>query len=227
MPNREESLQEKDCREALIGSTVSGATTSHWGMPPLLMPEKFGERLRPPLPGLVRPSGGFAQWTGARISVVEQMDSDHIEYIGRDQAERVCAWHVPSLLNATLVVESPSEIASKVRRLLGRHVPGVDFWVPDFGWDGAFRKYGFVHQCLAAPPNELSGEAMSLELFAVGGTLLEHDDPRYKAMMSERRERNDPNADLPLRVQLPARLVVSAATYSNVLFPSIGVPCYM
>lgn len=227
MSSNNEDLQAKDRRQALIGSTVSGMTSAHWDMPPLLMPEKFGERLRPPLPGLVRPGGGFARWTGARIPVVEQMDSDHIEYVGRDQAERVCAWHVPSLLGATLMVDSPTEIASQVRRLLARHLEGVDFWVPDFGWDGAFLKYGFVHQCLAAPPNELSGEAMSLELFAIGGALLDHDDQRYQAMMREHRERNDPNEDLPLRVQLPAKLVVAAATYSNVLFPSIGVPLYM
>ena len=163
---------------------------------------------------------------GERIDVVENIDVDLLEYAGQDQVERVTAWPVLPLHGARIVVSDYQDIPVQVRALLASSLPDIDFWVPDVGWEGSFHKHGFLHHCFPAPPNEATGEAMSLELFGCAQRMWEHNSPQYLKLLHEWSQRRDEDEARPSRVILPTPIVIEVATYSNVCLPGVQVPMY-
>lgn len=205
------------------GCTLSGQPHSSWPQPSMTAldldgsPHAMRQRMR-------QPRGLPSEWLGARLSLHGQVDEERYAPHETPALARVAAYPVLPLVGQTFEVNSVSEIAPALRTLLGRVLPGVDWWVPEH-WDGPFLKYGFMHNHLPAPPNDVNGEAMAIELFGQAERCVvvgsqEWVDVRAAASLGV----EQPSAAV---VQFPTRVKVQVATYANVCYPGVGVPFYM
>jgi hypothetical protein len=125
--------------------------------------------------------------------------------VGEFQTRQECRWlrayPVPALLGLGFTVHDAEDARAKVVALLAEHLPGVGFSELDAEcFRGAFEKYHLLHQSIGAPPNERTGTPMALEFCA----------------QRKRQVADGTHA-----------MLVTAATYSNVRYPGIGVPFYM
>jgi len=139
---------------------------------------------------------------------------------------KLAAWDIPPLIGCTFDVGNANDIPRALRVLLASALPGLDWWVPE-GWGTAFNKFGILHGRLPAPPDETTGEAMTIEIYGVALQTVEVDAEEWSI---RRREalRIDPRPGAqPFGVRVPATVKIRVATYSNVGGLGFGIPMYM
>ena len=202
------------------GQTLSGLRRPLWPKAALSLRD-----LAPLAPDSLpqqRPQGPLRDYVGARIR--RQLDGDHHTDEELAAAERLTAWSVPALQGATLDVQGVDAIADAVRDVLAKTLPGLDWWVPQH-WSGPFEKYGILHGSIPAPPNPATGEAMAIELYGLAEDVLEPGTRPWFDQLEQRLRRGD--VDDVVAVAMPTRVRINVATYSNLMYPGIGVPFYM
>lgn len=199
------------------GRTISGSPAALWPAAPSRLQD-----LRAPIGDAIpvqRPHGLLRDAVGAKLHV----KFDRSRYYGENPTDigRLTAWPVPALKGARVLVESVDGIAVAVRQLLADALPGIDWWVFE-DWAGPFKKYGYLHGCLPAPPNLFTGEPTSLELCGeVEGEFAPGTEAwRDRLSLAGRTDYSVMATDLPAVVR------VDVATYSNMRYPGVGVPEY-
>jgi len=139
---------------------------------------------------------------------------------------KLAAWTVPPLIGASFEVDSANDIPRALRGLLASTLPGLDWWVPE-GWSTPFNKYGILHGTLPAPPDEITGEAMAVEIYGVAEREVEMGSEEWSILRREALRIDRRLGAQPYGVRVPTAVEIRVATYSNVGGLGFGMPMYM
>jgi hypothetical protein len=220
---------EEPWRDALrryyaAGQTISGQPDPAWEAAPYellgLAPESGAWDAE------LRAGGLLAASLGPRIDVRPAGRRYRHRGGSIDLAECVRAWPVLPLEGATFEVADVTGIAPALRALLRERLPGLDWWVPEH-WGGPFLKYGLLHNCFAAPPNEMTGERMSLEIHGFAARAALPGSPQWAHLMQEWLDQGGNPLEGPDRVRFPTLVCIEGATYANICSLGHKVPDYL
>ena len=175
------------------------------------------------------PLGAMQPFLGQQLSVDELTNS---EYLGDEPLEllhRVRAFPVVPLVGAVFQITHESQLSSTLFALLRERLPGIE-WEQNEISLGALHKYLIWHTSILAPPDAATGQPMAIELY---GDLIRFNDISLNS--PEGRQWQDVWLEKYLRSEDKSQLVLSGnlelnihvATYSNLLYPGVGVPLYM
>ncbi len=180
--------------------------------------------------GRFRPVSSMRKHLGRRYSVEALYDLDYHDDSDLEKIRLVRAFVVEPLINSTIRIESQSDIGPALKNLLESKLPGIQWQVKD-DWSEPFRKYFIIHGSIPAPRDQLTRERMALEIY---GKLIQVDDYLIESekgrewMENKHTERYEADASDTPWPELFGNMVIQikSATYSNVMYPGVGVPLY-
>lgn len=190
--------------------------------PTLQKPPLRTDALEAQQPGRI-PSGPMTPFLGARMTLAQLMGKDDGPTV--EEAMRVHARPVVTLLGQVLVIPSYEDIAGAIRALLRERIGDLPFDVDSKGFGGP-GKYLHIHASITAPPD--GDVPMAIELYARIGACgpLELASDEGVLMLHRRRERADKDFHVMRDLPTPYYAVVRVATYANIMLPGVGIPCY-
>jgi hypothetical protein len=139
----------------------------------------------------------------------------------RPLARRIRAFDVPVLAGVTWQCRRLRDLAASLEQMVAERLPGTACGPYDRVRSGRTKKYGIIHEVVAAPMDEATQQAMVLELF---GRLEALDGEPVGRDWYPGWPENPPDDDAEIG-ELTFRL--QRGTYANTRFPGVGVPFYM
>lgn len=175
------------------------------------------------------PLGAMQPFLGQQLSVDELTNSEYLCDEPLELLHRVRAFPVVPLVGAVFQITHESHFSSTLFGLLRERLPGIE-WEQNEISLGALHKYFIWHTSIPAPPDAARGQPMAIELY---GDLIRFNDISLNS--PEGRQWQDVWLEKYLRSEDKSQLVLSGnlelnihvATYSNLLYPGVGVPLYM
>lgn len=174
----------------------------------------------------------MAAYVGAQYSAEElwhyfrlydEVDPDEEAQL-RPLAARIRAFDVPVLRDVTFTMSRLRDYDTALRTLLRERLLGIAWaHVDEFGGVGPILKYNLIHEVVAAPADEATGEPMVLELY--GHLTLVNKQPVQIGQFRDFLRGHSTHTDEAVLGELTFHL--ERATYANTRWPGIGVPFYL
>lgn len=186
------------------------------------------------LPDLVHsqgtlPLGAMQPFLGRQLSVDELTNSETLCDEPLQLLHRVRAFPVLPLVGVLFQISDESQFSSTLFGLLRERLPGIEWEQKEISL-AALHKYLIWHTSIAAPPDPATGQPMAIELY---GDLIRFNDiilnspdgMQWRDAWREKYLCCQDESQLVLAGNL--ELNINVATYSNLLYPGVGVPFYM
>lgn len=175
------------------------------------------------------PLGAMQPFLGQQLSVDELTNSDNLCDEPLELLHRVRAFPVIPLVGAVFQIAHESHLSSTLFGLLRERLPGIE-WEQNEISLAVLHKYLMWHTSIPAPPDAATGQPMAIELC---GDLIRFNDislnsPEGRKWQDAWLEKYLPSEDKSqLVLSGNLELNINVATYSNLLYPGVGVPLYM
>lgn len=168
-----------------------------------------------------RPTGPIAAHLGPRYTLDVLREQEFHPEGDEPYLSRIRAFAVPALIGGKVVIQRDTELPGAIAHLLTERLPGGNWNSTEVNLKlsskyllARFRKYSIVHECLPAPEDLGTNQAMALEIY---GELVSIDG----------------QAGLQFRYDLETEVIgtmiveIRAATYANVSCLGVNMPFYL
>jgi hypothetical protein len=175
---------------------------------------------------LPSPTGAMAEYLGPAYGWETVYDLDRFDETDLTKIKQsVHAYPVLPLIGKTFAIQHEKDLERSFNQLVQQQLPTIT-WEPFSIRTGAFRKYLLVHFQIPAPPEQTTDQAMGLEIYAkpqkINGALT--GSAQYQQLFLDHLFASTA-ANWP-EVIGDFEMQIEQATYSNISYPSVGIPLY-
>lgn len=175
--------------------------------------------------------GKMRNYIGKQYSWQQLYDPDLYSLEDVPKLKWVRAYLIPNLIGKVIQLHHQNELSAKMYGLIQETLSEIE-WEPFEVSTLPFQKYFIVHFEIPAPPDNLTQQAMGLELFAelvtVNGISLNSEAGKsWMEAQNSLRIQADLMGEAWPELIGEFEIEVKAATYSNIRYPGIEVPLYL